>query len=259
MFPLATLATDRIEDAMADATSSLAPALDREKIAPWWHTIVFIVFLLAIAAADVVRIDRGSLDHPHRLRIYLSSIVFEFGMLAYVWLLGLRPYGKRLSDLIGGKWTRVSDFFRDVGVAFLFWLIVATFLIAIRFSLGDNLTATKAMKVLLPQTGIEMAVWVCVSVSAGFVEECLFRGYLQRQFLALTGNKEIAVVLQAIVFGLAHSYQGRKGVVTITVYGALFGVLAVTRNSLRPGMMQHMAQDTFTGIVGSLLAKRGYM
>jgi hypothetical protein len=47
--------------------------------------------------------------------------------------------------------------------------------------------------------------------------------------------------------------------VTITVYGALFGALAVMRKSLRPGMMQHAAQDTLTGIVVSLLSKHGYM
>jgi len=31
--------------------------------------------------------------------------------------------------------------------------------------------------------------------------------------------------------------------ITITIYGALFGILAVMRKSLRPGMIQHAMQD----------------
>jgi len=98
-----------------------------------------------------------------------------------------------------------------------------------------------------------------LSVTAGFCEEVAFRGYLQRQFLALTGMAPLAVVGQAIVFGSVHLYQGVKGAITITVYGALFGVLAIVRNSLRPGIIQHAAQDTFAGVVGSLLAKYKYI
>jgi hypothetical protein len=53
-------------------------------------------------------------------------------------------------------------------------------------------------------------------------------------------------------------YQGFKGVITISVYGAMFGVLAAVRKSLRPGMMQHAGQDIFSGIVGGILARRHY-
>jgi hypothetical protein len=59
-----------------------------------------------------------------------------------------------------------------------------------------------------------------VSLSAGFCEELVFRGYLQRQFHAATGNVVVAVALQAIVFGLVHTYQGWKPVLVITVLGA---------------------------------------
>jgi hypothetical protein len=53
-------------------------------------------------------------------------------------------------------------------------------------------------------------------------------------------------------------YQGVKGVITISIYGARFGILAVVRKSLRPGMMQHAGQDIFSGIVGGILARRHY-
>jgi hypothetical protein len=43
--------------------------------------------------------------------------------------------------------------------------------------------------------------------------------------------------------------------ITIAIYGALFGVLAVRRKSLRPGIMQHTGQDVLAGLAANLLSK----
>jgi uncharacterized protein len=190
--------------------------------------------------------------------LYVITVVFELILLAYVWLLGLRPAGKRLRDIIGGKWKDWGDFWLDVGIAGVFWMAVVGMLIAMRFLLGRNNAALEATKALLPRTYAEMIVWVVLSVTAGFCEELIFRGYLQRQFFAFTGKIELAVVFQAIVFGAAHLYQGWKGAATIAVYGALFGILAAWRRSLRPGMIQHAAQDTFSGLLGSFALRHHY-
>jgi uncharacterized protein len=244
---------------VAETAPPIVEAVDLDPIAPWWHTVLFILILVGLAAGDALHIGRASAANAHRMATYIVSILFEWAMVGYVWLFGLRLRRKRMRDVIGGRWAKPSDFFRDVGVAFLFWLVVVAFLIAVQFSLGQNPEAKRAMKVLLPQTAAEMIVWIFVSITAGFTEEFLFRGYLQRQFLALTKSQYAAVALQAVAFGSAHIYQGWKGAVTITVYGALFGILAVMRRSLRPGMLQHALQDSFTGIAGSLLSKHGYM
>ena len=82
-----------------------------------------------------------------------------------------------------------------------------------------------------------------MSITAGFCEELVFRGYLQRQALGLTGSVALAVLAQAVLFGVAHWYQGVKMVVLITVLGILFGVLAHWRKSLRPGMIAHAWGD----------------
>jgi uncharacterized protein len=180
-------------------------------------------------------------------------------MVLYVWLLGLRPRGKTVRELIGGKWSRASDVLMDVAIAILFWIAVIAVLAALRFVLHTNGSAAlRDIKPLLPQTGAEMAAYVGLSVTAGFCEEFLFRGYLQRQFLAWTGIPAAAVVLQAVVFGFGHLYQGWRNAVAIAVYGAMFGILALMRKSLRPGMIQHAMQDSVAGILGSLLARRGY-
>jgi membrane protease YdiL (CAAX protease family) len=244
---------------MARFQLPLSESRRRSLVAPVWHTIVFLVVLITLALVQGHQQPKlESIRLASRLPLYGSMIAFELILFLYVWLFGLRLTGTRIRDVIGGKWATVSDIGRDLGAALLFWLIVAAVLLALQKLLGDNSTGMGAVKTLLPNGLTETAVWILLCTTAGFCEEFIFRGYLQRQFLALTGRVELAVVFQAIVFGMAHMYQGIKGVITISIYGAMFGVLAIVRKSLRPGMMQHASQDIVSGIVGGILARRHY-
>src|SRR5262249_43356801 len=101
---------------------------------------------------------------------------------------------------------------------------------------------------LLPRGALEVSLWVALSLSAGFSEELVFRGYLQRQFTALTRSGAIAWLLQAALFGISHGYQGPVACAKIAVYGALFGAVARWRGSLRPGMLAHAATDILAGL-----------
>jgi uncharacterized protein len=228
----------------------------RELVAPLWHTILFVLFIVGYALFGGTRVSR--LENAHlttRVPLYLLMIGFELVMISYVWFLGVRPSGGSIPDLVGGEWKTVRDFMRDVGVAFMFWLVVIAVLVGLRFTIGQNPQALRAAMVLAPHSGLEFLLWVVVAFSAGACEEFVFRGYLQRQFFALTGSDAAAVIFQAVVFGAAHSYQGVRGMVTIGIYGALFGVLAVSRRSLRPGMIQHVMQDSFAGLAAGLMLK----
>jgi membrane protease YdiL (CAAX protease family) len=91
-------------------------------------------------------------------------------------------------------------------------------------------------------------VWIGVSLTAGFCEEVVFRGYLQKQLQAMTGSAAIAVLGQALFFGVAHGYQGVKNVIVIAVLGLLYGLLALGRRNLRPGMIAHAWSDISGGL-----------
>jgi membrane protease YdiL (CAAX protease family) len=243
---------------MASFPAQLSDLNERSRIAPVWHTVVFLIVVIGLAI--VQGHQQPSLENAHlssRLPLYGAMIAFELALFLYVWL-GLRLAGTQVREVIGGRWASVADVARDVGIAVLFWLIVAGVLLTLEKFLGENTTGLGAVKTLLPQGPLEIAVWIVLCTTAGFCEEFIFRGYLQRQLLALTGRVDLAIVFQAIVFGLAHMYQGFKGVITISIYGAMFGLLAAMRKSLRPGMMQHASQDIFSGIVGGILARRHY-
>jgi hypothetical protein len=99
------------------------------------------------------------------------------------------------------------------------------------------------MDTLLPQGVIEITLWCALSVSAGFFEEFVYRGYLQKQFHALTGSLALAVLAQALVFGIAHACQGTTQVAVITG----LGVLAAWRKNLRPGIVAHVWSGPIRG------------
>lgn len=241
---------------MATAPPVAPPVDDRKLLAPVWHTVVLVVFVLVTAFVQTrSSANLGNVHVTNRAFLYLFMICFELILLAYVWFLGLRPRGVKFAAVVGGKWTRAADVGRDIGVAFLFWLVVVVLLVTVGHLLGANTQANKVLVVLMPRSALEMFLWVALSITAGFCEEFIFRGYLQKQFFAFTGNHAVAIIAQALVFGVAHGYQGAKGMITITLYGALFGILALMRKSLRPGMMQHAMQDASAGIFLSLIAK----
>ena len=241
----------------ADATATeQIPAVPAkpQPIAPPWHTIVLLVVVVGLSALQAVPKLSRPAAHPNLLATYLLTVVYELFLLGYVWLTAVLKYKVPLRDLIGGRWRRPLDFFKDVGVAILFEFAVIGLLVTARYAL--KFSGAAAAKGMLPVTVRELTAFLILSVVAGFCEEIVFRGYFLRQFAAWTGSVWVGVILQGIAFGLAHGYQGWKGMLVISAYGAMFGILAVLWKSLRPGIMQHGGQDAFSGIIAWVAVKR---
>lgn len=112
---------------------------------------------------------------------------------------------------------------------------------------------------LAPANGMEVAAWGLLCLIVGFSEELIFRGYLQLQGIALLRRVPLSLVLTAIVFGAAHGYEGARGIVIITVYGALFGGITLLRRNLFPGMLAHSWHDFATGIALSILRSTHFL
>jgi membrane protease YdiL (CAAX protease family) len=182
------------------------------------------------------------------LRRYLILLGVEWLLVCFVWL-GIRKTGTSIGDLVGGSWDRAADVLRDLAIGLTFWLVWS---VAVGFVMRSLSVAHPLPKYVLdsmPQTPLEMCMWIVISCSAGFVEELVFRGYLQRQLLALTGRPLLAILGQAVAFGVGHLYQGLVNATVITAMGIMFGLLAGWRKSLRPGMVLHAWTDAFGGLV----------
>ena len=161
-----------------------------------------------------------------------------------------------------GGWKSLEDVLLDLAIAAGFWLVAVGVLVAVGLLLGLAQTGPpgqgpqalkevmKKIGFLAPSTGRELVVFLGLASTAGFCEEIIFRGYLQRTFTTLTRSSFAGIALSAAIFGASHGYQGAARMVQIGVFGLLFGILAHFRKSLRPGMMAHAWHD---GIVGVFL------
>jgi membrane protease YdiL (CAAX protease family) len=139
----------------------------------------------------------------------------------------------------------------DLGLAALLWGALGFCAWAAHALLGQG--AEKSVDVLLPRTALEVLVWIATSASAGVCEEFVFRGYVQRQLLALSQSAPIAILGQGLVFGAMHAYQGWRAVVSIALLGSLFGLVAAWRRTLRVGMVAHAWQDVWAGWLSRVL------
>jgi uncharacterized protein len=193
----------------------------------------------------------GAAANPNRMRFYVLTLFFEWFLFAFV-IAGVRHRGASVPIVLGDRWQSVRQLLRDIGIAAAFW-IVST---GILFVLGRLLRIAalgRKMDFILPHGGAEITMWIALSVTAGICEETIFRGYLQRQFIVLTKNVPAGILLSAAAFGAAHAYQGIRMVTMIGLFGAMFGMLAHWRGSIRPGIIAHAWQDSLNGVLAGVM------
>jgi uncharacterized protein len=237
-------------------TSALAQsASDRYlRVASPLHTI----FVLAALAGwtllgNTLANQLSAAAHPHRVRFYAVTLLFEWLLFLFV-VARVRRSGASVLIVLGDRWHSVLEVVRDIGIAAAFWLVSAILL----WILGWLLRVTalgRNMQFILPLGAVELTLWIALSLTAGICEETIFRGYLQRQFMALTKSAPAGILLSAVAFGAAHAYQGFRMMILIGLYGAMFGILAHWRGTVRPGMIAHAWNDSLNGVLAVLMTR----
>ncbi|HKN66918.1 MAG TPA: type II CAAX endopeptidase family protein [Gemmatimonadaceae bacterium] len=107
---------------------------------------------------------------------------------------------------------------------------------------------------MLPHTAQEQRWFLTLSMTAGFCEELLYRGYLPWFFAPWLGSVG-AMALVVILFGIGHAYQGRAGTVRATLAGAFLAALVLVTGSLIPAMIVHALIDIGSGTLGYWLLR----
>src|ERR1700730_379966 len=235
-----------------DPSALAQSAPDRyPRVAGSIHTILVLAALSGWTIGHKIFTDQLSATaNPNRVLFYGITLLFEWLLFVLV-VAGVRRNGASVLIVLGEHWHSVRQVLRDVGIAAGFWIVAAMLLWIFGWllriaALGRNVS-------MLPHRGIELTLWIALSVTAGICEETIFRGYLQRQFMALTKSAPAGILLSATAFGAAHAYQGFRMVILIGLYGAMFGILAYWRGSVRPGMIAHAWNDSLNGVLAGLV------
>jgi membrane protease YdiL (CAAX protease family) len=236
-----------------------APVAETNRpIAPLWHALLLLGFIVLVSALGAN--SQHAIGQSHRELLYIVTIVMEWLMFGYTYW-SIRSSGKTTArEMISGRWKKPEDFLLDIAIAAGFWIVALIVLAGLGYAMGltgpgKTEEAKKVLSFLAPQTLRQAILFGALCLTAGFCEEFIFRGYFQRQFAAATRNIYAGIMLSAIVFGLGHGYEGAKRMLLIAIYGAMFGLLAHFRKSLRPGMMAHAWHDGFTGVLLYLASK----
>jgi uncharacterized protein len=233
-----------------------AATAEQKQLAAWWHLAGYLAIMAYLTwggyhAQSTSSASEGQLiDHGHAIRSYLISIAANIAITYYCWV-GVHWHGGTLTELTGGRWTSWKSVLNDVAIAFPFWLVWEALAWAVLALLGPD--HARSVAAMLPKTPLEVLLWIAVSVVAGFCEEIQSRGYLQKQLHALSGSIVIAILAQAAIFGMIHSYQGWKKTIVIAALGLLYGCLAAWRRNLRANMLAHAWSDVWDGWLRMLI------
>ncbi len=120
--------------------------------------------------------------------------------------------------------------------------LLLTIAVAVTKLAGRRPSGTVA--VLLPRTYQERRLYIGVAVTAGVVEELLFRGFLMQYAIAVLGwSWQCAAIASALAFGVSHLYQGPITALTATLIGLGFAESYTLTASLLVPVLLHVALD----------------
>ena len=213
--------------------------------------IVFAPFFLGMIMNDRIGIGRislgGNLEILGGPFTYLGLMI----SLVFLWILSrLRGVGWLNFGLSRPKsWMRTV--LKSLGIALTVFLTVKFIINPIMKAIPNagfqDLSRFDYLKGDLPNLII---ILVNIWITAAFLEEFLFRGFLMNRLIELQGKQSklawvIALVGQAVIFGFGHSYQSPIGMFKVGVIGLVFGLsyLVVGRN-LWPLILAHGLIDS---------------
>lgn len=133
-----------------------------------------------------------------------------------------------------------------IGVSVGLVVVVALQLLRLRKAINPNIGDIEP---LMARNAAEARAGLVLSLNAGFSEELFFRLALPLLIVQVTGSAPFALAASLLVFGLAHAYQGWKGILGTAFVGALLMLMYLKSGSLLRPMAAHALIDVIALIV----------
>jgi membrane protease YdiL (CAAX protease family) len=191
-------------------------------------------------------------DRPRaRAHAYRESMSVEWALVAVTmawWALRDRPW-EDLGFAAPGGW----GFWLGAAIAATIFVVVTRQRLALSRDPGPEvrqavLAQLEKVRPLLPHSRPELRRFAMVSITAGICEEVLFRGLLIWYLRALVPTV-VALALASALFGMAHAYQGTKGVIQTGFVGLGLVILYVLTGSLWVPIAVHAFFDLNSGLL----------
>ncbi len=230
---------------------------------PWDFCLIFFVLGVVLPWRGRARMKKllamPRVSAMERLVLYASTIAFQWLLAAVVgWRVWAHNYNAQQLGLIFQGKTRliIAGLVGAAIIATLQWLNLRR-VSRIPVELRGPLQAIAER--ILPQSGVELPPYFALAITAGLCEEFLYRGFAMAALTQAGLAASLVVLVSSVLFGLAHSYQGRGGIVMTFAVGLVLGVSRLTYNSLIPAVFWHSAIDIMAGVAGRRYLRRNIL
>lgn len=184
--------------------------------------------------------------------------------IANLWT--LTAFGAALWLAFGRPWSSLGFTVPDgwrLWTAIGFIAFVTSYYSVAAVSVARDAAARAALRkqfgpvaVILPRTNSDLVWFGGVSLTAGFCEEFLYRGWFIWTFAPWLGWWG-AAALSLPFFAVAHLYQGWSGVLRTGIAGAVLTLVVAAFDSLWPAIALHAIMDLGAGVLAWLVLRDG--
>lgn len=220
---------------------------------PWDIALIFLFLAVVIPWRGTVRLrkllEAPQLSSRERIALYLSTIGFQWLLAAAVaWRAWARGYSFEELGLVSSNPVALAVA-AVIGGALLGAFQWTNLRRAGRLP-GPPSTLRKVAEKILPRAPAEAVPYAGLAVTAGVCEEFLYRGFAMAALARIGLGGPAIVAIAAALFGLAHLYQGRSGLIGTALVGMVLGGARLLIGSMLPMVVWHAAIDLVAGIAG---------
>jgi membrane protease YdiL (CAAX protease family) len=219
---------------------------------PWDFWLIFLFLSVVIPWRGYTRLKKllalPSVDTKEKLALYAVTIAFQWVLVGVVaWRSLARGLTVQELGLGSQSWVRIvaAGLFGAIFIGGLQWLNLRR--IGKMEGEAPELLRKLANR-LLPVNLLEYLVYSALAITAGVCEEFVYRGFAISAFSKVGLPLWLVVIISSILFGLAHAYQGRAGILSTGIFGVLLAIGRLGFGSLVPVMMWHAGLDLAAGI-----------
>ncbi len=220
---------------------------------PWDFVVILIFLAIVVPILGRRRMKRlmalEETTKPDRLRLYASTVVSQWLAVAIIFWRA-RAHGIRPAQL----GLAVPHVAVVIVVTVVFSALVLTNqLVSLRRLATQPLEAQGAMVQLatriFPQDDVERVAFVGVVLTVAFCEEFIYRGFVQTILQQWAHLAFFGILAASAMFGLAHLYQGRRGILSTFIVGVCFSTIRWWTGSLLPPVVSHFVADIVAGMM----------
>jgi membrane protease YdiL (CAAX protease family) len=219
---------------------------------PWDFWLIFLFLSVVIPWRGYARLKKllalESVNSKEKLALYAVTIAFQWVLVGLVaWRSLVR--GLAIQDLGLGSENWAGLLVGGVIGAFLIGGLQWLNLRRIGRMEGESPELLRKLaNRILPVNLLEYLPYSALAITAGVCEEFVYRGFAMAAFSKAGFPLWLSVLVSSLLFGLAHAYQGRGGIVSTGMFGVLLAMGRVWFGSLLPVMMWHAGLDLAAGI-----------